>query len=407
MNDTRPIQHGNSFFSFLPEWRVSNRVKWIGAAALIGGVACAIFQYMRKSEHHKNPHNSGSSMTSGYNPPASVRVVERVELNKNLVESILSELGMELTGDLEIPKEGRIASNVIATTNRGKYVIRLYPKGCQSTKLETGNVDFEVEALCYLAANRISVPSPMVFKNRGKAIFEIDGSKIFVYPLISGRCIQQSELSVGIASRSAQLLSSMIEASTRFEPRVRPLPEGDVGYILQIAEKLTTRFPELRTSNPFNEMVQTVRDSNVEERLVATPRGIVHGDFFFENIIVDGENPLSIIDFGDAYYGAVLMDIVISSMEFSVLSDGSWNLEMFEASLKPHSEWLEENKIDFPLFYDLLMANCLRFAVYTLPNTLRQQEPVAENPYVFRFYSLETETLKIALQGSFNKIMNG
>jgi hypothetical protein len=101
------------------------------------------------------------------------------------------------------------------------------------------------------------------------------------------------------------------------------------------------------------------------------------------------------------------MDIVISSMEFSVLSDGSWNLEMFEASLKPHSEWLEENKIDFPLFYDLLMANCLRFAVYTLPNTLRQQEPVAENPYVFRFYSLETETLKIALQGSFNKIMNG
>lgn len=406
MNGTRPIQHTNSFFSFLPERTVSNRMKWIGGAALVGGVAYAIFQYMGKVKHHQKQHNSGSSVNLKNNPSESARVIERVALNKSLVESILSELDRKLIGDLEIPKEGRIASNVIVPTNQGKYVIRLYPKGCQNTKLETGNVDFEVDALCYLAANNISVPSPIVFKNRGKAIFEINGSKVFVYPVIPGRCIQQSELSVEIATRSAHLLSSMIRVSEGFIPKVKSVPEGDVSYILKIAEILVTRFPELEKSKDFKEIVTAVHDSNVENRLMATPKGIVHGDFFFENIIIDEDKPFSIIDFGDAYYGAVLMDIVISSMEFSVLSDGSWDLAMFQASLEPHREWLQKNKIDFSLFYDLLIANCLRFSVYTLPNTLKQHEQVSENPYVSRFNSLKNEALKAKLQEVFNKTVS-
>lgn len=403
MSSARPIQHANLFFSFSQEGMVSNKMKWIGGTALVAGVAYALFRYIRQSNDPQNQYNSGASVNLTKNGSESARVIERVELNKSLVESILSELDMKLIGNLEIPKEGRIASNVIVSTNQGKYVIRLYPKDSQNTKLETGNVDFEVDALSYLAANHLPVPSPIVFKNRGKAIFEINGSKIFVYPVIPGRCIQQSELSVEIALRSAQLLSSMIRASEGFKPKVKSAPDGDVGYILKIAEILVTRFPELKKSKEFEEMVVAVRNSNVEKRLMATPKGIVHGDFFFENIIIDKDKSFSIIDFGDAYYGAILMDIVISSMEFSVVSDGSWDLAMFQASLEPHREWLQKNAITFSLFYDLLIANCLRFSIYTLPNTLKQREQVSENPYVFRFNGLKNEVLKGKLQEVFNK----
>lgn len=61
-----------------------------------------------------------------------------------------------------------------------------------------------------------------------------------------------------------------------------------------------------------------------------TPIGIVHGDYFFENILINKEKEvIGLIDFGDAYYGHLLNDIVIGVMEASVIDNGIFNLDLF------------------------------------------------------------------------------
>lgn len=406
MNPTRPAlpeaAHANSLFPSFPSGLLHSGKKLAGLAALVAGVAFAIFRYM---QHRNSTQPSGSTVQPENSSASSKRVIERLEIDAPLASAILSKLGITYQGGLEIPKEGRIASNVIVSTDRGRYVLRLYPKGCQDTKLETGNVDFEAEALRFLSARGVAVPAPEIFPETGSPILEISGAKVLVYPVIPGDCIRQEELSVPIARRSGELLHSMIEASSQFHAQAGGAPEGDAAYILGIAERLLERIPSLRDSPDFAAMVKVVSSLNLEEQLKKTPQGIVHGDFFFENILKNGDDPLSIIDFGDAYYGALVMDIVTSSMEFSVLSDGSWDLKMFSACLSPHADWLKTHRINSSFFHGLLLANCLRFSIYTLPGTLEEGMSVSENPYVARFQKLLTDDFSLTIKETFSKIV--
>ncbi|MCH9620243.1 MAG: Homoserine kinase [Chlamydiales bacterium] len=329
---------------------------------------------------------------SSYSPEAG-RIVERTSLGDESINQILSKLNLTLLGeDVTIPEGGRIASSLIVNTReKGEVMLRFYPLSCADTKLESGNIDFEVSALDHLAKAGMPVPAPLQFTG-GQLVVVENGIAIFAYQLLPGNPLEQKDLSLELATTCGKLLQQMRVASKEYHPPANP-PTGDLQFLERIYNTLTQKYPELQGNPHLTAMLELLKTEGLADRLEQTPRGIVHADFFAENIVYDeASGKYSIIDFGDAYYGHTIMDLVIGSMEFCVLEDDSWSLPLFTAFIKTNETWLKENKISFDFFHDLLLVNCVRFAIYTLPGDLESHQSVENNPYIRRFEQLKDES---------------
>lgn len=338
----------------------------------------------------------------------SERIVSRVSVDSVLINKILRKLNLTPKNqNYRVPEEGRIASNIIVDTfEQEQVMLRFYPSGCQGSKLESGFVSFEITALDFLSKKGVQTPAPLYFDNQYPMVLEND-VLVFAYKLLPGTCFGQRGLSVNLAKESAKLLSSMLAVSETYLPTAEEkLPEGDITYIKKIFQTLLNTYPELRTNTSLQKMFDHASKTGLVEKLEQTPKGIVHADFFAENILYDEKlNSYSIIDFGDAYFGHTLMDIVIGSMEFCVKEDDSWDMEMFKAFIHELAPWLNKNKIEFDFFHDLLLVNCLRFAIYTLPGDLESKTPISENGYIRRFEQLKREELTKQLRTSYESAM--
>jgi len=366
--------------------------KWVGLSLVVAGSAALAFYFLKKIDFKS--YFGASSMQKKFAP--------QVEITKELVQKILCELGIEAKPNFTLPPKGRIASNAVIESKDGeKFLLRFYPEGCEVDKLETGTVEFEVEALSFLASQGILVPNPLQSKE-AKKLLKLDGIKAFAYKLIPGNCLEQKDLSSEVATKAGTLLMSMMKASEGFKLTMDNPPRGDLSYILRISDIVKEKYPVLSDSESFKEMVDFVKELESKKQLEKTPLGIVHADFFFENIIISPKGDTGIIDFGDVYYGHVLQDVVIGAMEFCVQEDTSWNMEMFTNFIAPLKPWLSENNVSFQLFYDLLKANCLRFAVYTLPSDLEENNSVEENGYIKRFKDLQKPELREQLTKAYS-----
>lgn len=350
------------------------------------------------------PTHASRNRTMTNSTSSSKRLVKNAEVDSTLIHKTLQLLKLNPSADITIPENGRIASNICVDTHEmGMVMLRFYPKDYHEEKLETGSVDFEIETLYYLSSNGIPVPKPLLFSSSEYKIEE-NGIKIFAYQLIDGETLRITDLSNSIATKSGVFLRDMIQISQNYQP-ANLAPEGDLEFFLEIYKKLLAKYPELKKSIELKKMAVFTETVHKQGDLYKTPKGIVHADFFFENIVVKQDGTLSAIDFGDAYYGHVLMDIVIGSMEFCVLENAEWDIEFFKSFLTPNCEWLSTNNVSSELFYSLLAANCLRFAVYTMPHTIEDEQEVKENPYIHRFYQLMESELKSQIECAYSSVV--
>lgn len=329
------------------------------------------------------------------------------DINESIVNTVLSKLKVTVIGGQSYPKDGRIANNIIVDTQElGRIIIRVYPKDLPR-KLETGNVQFEVDALTFLSRNMVPVPQPLPFDDSTN-LLSVDKYSVFCYKLLPGVTFTTDELNAEVVTKIGHLLSQMTSVATSFGTLLpaEQIPSGDLEYIDDIAKVRMQEYPQLETCAAFQKMVTFNSNAGLRSKIAATPNGLVHADFFHENIIADTEGDLSVIDFGDCYYGKVIMDVAIGAMEFAVQSDEDnlWDYSLFRAFLLPNFKFLKDNNIDCETFLNIMSANCLRFAIYTLPSTLSKGEPIESNPYVRRFNYLQTETAKLYATISFEML---
>lgn len=308
-------------------------------------------------------------------------------LKKDDFLNVVSSLNIKVSGgDFQMPEDGRIANNIIIDTNMGKILIRSYDTS--QTKLETGNCEFEVRALNFLANVGCNVPIPLIFKD-SKLIRTYGDIKVFAYKMIPGNRITVRNLTCSEINKIGEFLNTFVSYSSTFDIKgLQAVPYGDQGHIRKIF-KITCDFcKELTDDELFTSMLEICGDENVSKQLKNTPHGIVHADFFDENIVFDGFT-YGLIDFGDAYYGAVINDIVIGAMEFSVI-DNIWNFEFLDSFLTPLSGWLARHSINSSFFIQLLRLNCIRFLCYTL--RFSDYKNYKENPYYIRYKDLTVDS---------------
>ena len=324
--------------------------------------------------------------------------------SRALVDQTLSQLGFHASGEAVSPDEGLIASNYfIDTAEQGEIVIR-----ANSTEAATQEgVSFETRALDFLGANGVPVPALLQFTDG--SIEKIMGeNRVIAYVPISGETLSSELDDKSIAHSAGILLQRMLTVSGRYEPSGDE-PSGDEEFIEGITHVFLEKYPNLSGESFFKDALAIIGSEEYRTVLAGSPQGIVHADFFYENIIVENGDLNGIIDFGDAYYGALVNDIAIGAMEFSVLEGSEqWKPELFKAFIQPSAEWLVDNNIDYASFKAVLLANCLRFAVYTLGFEL-ESDPSTKcegNRYVRRFYKFR-DNLTDALRSAYEEVTVG
>lgn len=356
----------------------------------------------KKLEDEKNENPvEGSTISEAHH-----RVVALEKVDEHFLGEMYHILQVVPIGKTASPVEGRIATNIIQNTDKGTLMVRIYPKEMPD-KLETGNPLFEIEALNHFSKLGVKVPAPLTFGD--KLFLETDEQIIFAYFLLPGEVAKQSMLSVELASEMGKFLHSMfLPAAVKYEPSSGVPFINSFSYILTIANKVEGKHTELKTIDIWSTM-KDVTGKNISI-LDGTPAGIVHADYFFENILVDKSDQKNIvsglIDFGDAYYSHVLHDIVIGAMEASVLENNEWDLNIFKAFLQETTPFLISNSISFEQFIETLKANCLRFAVYTVPFTVDEGKPILENQYITRYQKLLYESFVGQIDSIYSECMH-
>lgn len=305
-------------------------------------------------------------------------------VDKTQINDTLRDFGLTVIGEPQLPNEGRIAKNLIVQTReRGRILVRMYPPS-----FDLRQVEFEVKALKFFASNGVNAPCPFELKV-GSAF---GGWHTFAYQLIEGRCLTQAELDRSLVSQAGHQLAKMVSVAEKFQPTGSE-PHGDLEFI----HGVLSRFVQSRPANADNgwlcRMFSHLQSEDLKTRLAASPRGIVHADYFFENVVENEGQVVGVIDFGDAYYGHLIMDVATGAMEFSVRENGDWDAQHLDAFLGELAPWLSAKRLTCDLFYDALLANCARFAAHTLNLSVNGGESpnVDSNPYVRRFAQLTSD----------------
>ncbi|KAG8172140.1 hypothetical protein JTE90_001754 [Oedothorax gibbosus] len=292
----------------------------------------------------------------------SVEHMDKQNEDKNtelILKYISGFLNITFVGSRNESSLGNTTSHIILETDKGTLCIRFYPKNHQ--KLETGNPLFEIKALQFLKKNGFNVPVPLSIED--EYYFENSDQIIFCYFLIPGTPIPLSELSVDLAAKIGTYLNDFLKASVLYFSK-ECVFINTFRYILEIAEKVENTHSTISSSSTWK-IMKSHTEVNISI-LDGTPKGLVHADCFYENILRDGGgNVIGLIDFGDAYYGHLLHDVAIGAMEASVLQGEVWSLENVSSFLKAVTEFLMSYNISFEQFYETLKVDCFRFALYT------------------------------------------
>jgi Ser/Thr protein kinase RdoA (MazF antagonist) len=319
------------------------------------------------------------------------------------IAKFLQVYSLTPVGETLRPVAGHIATNfILNTVERGDILLRVYPRtdAAKSNVLEYGwqRAIFEARVLSFLGSQDPIVPRPITGPdNQHYAI--VGDALAIVYPLLPGYPIDQSELSLSIARAVAGIQNRLMAISKEF-PCVGSEPDGDVDYVLRILRNLRRRAGH-EVAGVLNNLEAFLTDGGVATALERSPRGLVHGDFFFENVLHVGGAITGVVDFGDAYAGMLIMDVATGAMEFSVTPDEEFRAELFVAYLAGIRPWLLEHSVHFAMFYSALLVNCVRFAVHSLTLDLEAGTLLApsQNRYVLRF--LNFQAAKIALEKMF------
>lgn len=66
------------------------------------------------------------------------------------------------------------------------------------------------------------------------------------------------------------------------------------------------------------------------------PRGVIHGDFSYSNLLVDKDGHLSLIDCDKMRYGILLDDIALAQIYYGFNTDGHFKKEAFTSFIKDY-----------------------------------------------------------------------
>lgn len=197
---------------------------------------------------------------------------------------------------------GSVNSNFKVVTESGALLFaRVYEE-----QQERGAIG-ELTAVTELAALGVPTPAPLKTR-RGGYVGTYQGKPVSFYPWTPGRGLRQREVTPDIARQLGRELAGLHLASDRLSN----IPAGRFD-----ADAVARRLDFIdQSGDTFRAAVALIRSKQEMylsklSRLGALPEGIIHGDLFRDNALVDDGKLVALIDFESASLGTFVYDLMV------------------------------------------------------------------------------------------------
>jgi homoserine kinase type II len=245
---------------------------------------------------------------------------------------------------LEGIAQGVENTNYFLSTTTGEYVLTLFEH------IPREDLPFYVGLMDHLAHRKVTCPAPMRMDN-GELIAEVNGKPACVVTRLPGA--PEPKPDAQLCHRAGAVLAGVHVAAVDYDAsldnwRGRAWRE-------KFAEALK---PKL--SRPENDLIaaenryQGIHDDSV------LPQGIIHGDFFHDNVLWDKDGGGGVIDFYFACDDALLYDVAIAVNDWCVNADATLDTKRAHAFLQGYQSQRPLESFERTLWPVMLRRAALR-----------------------------------------------
>lgn len=223
---------------------------------------------------------------------------------------------------LEGIAQGVENTNYFLTTTTGEYVLTLFEH------IPRGDLPFYVGLMDHLARHGVVCPLPMK-RDDGEMLAQVAGKPAVVVSRLRGAPRQGP--SAEDCHAAGRILGDIHVAGVEYDASLEN-PRGRAwrqGFARQVAPLLT------REENALIES-ENAYQAGIEDE--ALPTGIIHGDYFHDNVLWDEEGAGGVIDFYFACDDALLYDVAIGVNDWCVNADATLDHERAHAFVEGYRE---------------------------------------------------------------------
>ena len=208
---------------------------------------------------------------------------------------------------LEGIAQGVENTNYFLTTTTGEYVLTLFEH------IPRADLPFFVGLMDHLAHHEVTCPAPMK-RDDGEMLTEVNGKPAVIVTKLPGK--PEPRPDAHLCHRAGEILAAIHVAGEEYEGalenwRGRSWRER---FAEAIAPKISRAENDLIDSE---NRYQAMHDDSV------VPQGIIHGDYFHDNVLWENAHDGGVIDFYFACDDAFVYDLAIGVNDWCVNADAS------------------------------------------------------------------------------------
>jgi homoserine kinase type II len=198
---------------------------------------------------------------------------------------------------------GTVNSNYRLETARGVFFARV-----NEGKAEE-DVAYEAELVDYLAARGVATP-PALRADDARPWAKLPFGLVTVFPWIDARPLSTSALAAADCARAGEALARLHTVAAGFLHRRESRYRFDA---------IVARWRGLPAAPPGSPLALAIADTGdeiarleaVQAERASLPRGVIHGDLFVDNVLVDARGEFVLLDFEQASDGTLAYDLAV------------------------------------------------------------------------------------------------
>jgi homoserine kinase type II len=223
---------------------------------------------------------------------------------------------------LEGIAQGVENTNYFLTTTTGEYVLTLFEH------IPRADLPFYVGLMDHLAHHEITCPAP-IRRDDGEMLAELNGKPTVIVTKLPGRA--RALATAADCRLAGEVLGAIHVAGVEYDAALDNWRGGE--WRQRFAEKVG---PVLSAEE--NSLIASENAFQAAQDDTLLPQGIIHGDYFRDNVLWNGEGHPGVIDFYFACDDVLAYDLAIAANDWCANADATLDPERLAALIEGYEE---------------------------------------------------------------------
>lgn len=245
---------------------------------------------------------------------------------------------------LEGIAQGVENTNYFLDTTTGAYVLTLFEH------IPRADLPFYVGLMDHLAHHEITCPAPMR-RDDGEMLTDVNGKPAVIVTKLPGA--PRTSPSLHDCKLAGEVLGAIHVAGVEYDAALENWRGAQ--WRERFSEKL-----EPKLSSAENELIAAENRYQAMHDDKVLPQGIIHGDYFHDNVLWDGEGHPGVIDFYFACDDVLAYDLAIAANDWCVNPDATLDAARVAALIEGYEEKRPLEDLERSLWPVMLRRAALR-----------------------------------------------